>query len=151
MLRVFALMPFVVGIALLSCAKTDPVDDDATGVPDQLAGDRAATAAVALEFEGFVQRLLAERCRAGNAAPDDVTTRLLRERIGDRPLTDGEIVSIVRNWTVGELGTILATTDGGRTWQVQKRGGQRLAILCVHARPGGAPLDAARGRGGLLR
>ena len=74
-----------------------------------LSGDRAATAAVALEFEGFVQRLLDERRQAGNAAPDDVTTRLLRERIGDRPLTDGEIVSIVRNWTVGELGTIAAS------------------------------------------
>lgn len=35
-------MPFVVAISLLSCAKTDPVDDDATGVPDQMAGDRAA-------------------------------------------------------------------------------------------------------------
>ncbi len=72
-------------------------------------GDRAATAAVALEFEGFVQRLLAECRRAGHAAPDNVTTRLLRERIGDRPLIDAEIVSIVRNWTVGELGTIAAS------------------------------------------
>lgn len=74
-----------------------------------LAGDRAATAAVALEFEGFVRHLLDQRRQAGNAAPYDVTSRLLRERIGDRPLTDGEIVSIVRNWTVGELGTIAAS------------------------------------------
>jgi len=74
-----------------------------------LAGDRAATAAVALEFDRFVRTLLDERRRAGNAAPDDVTTRLLRERIGGRPLTDEEIVSIVRNWTVGELGTIAAS------------------------------------------
>ena len=42
-----------------------------------LSGDRAATAAVALEFDGFVQRLLDERRAAGEAAPDDVTTRLL--------------------------------------------------------------------------
>lgn len=74
-----------------------------------LSGDRAATSAVALEFDGFVGRLLDERRKAGNAAPDDVTTRLLRERIGDRPLTDAKIVSIVRNWTVGELGTIAAS------------------------------------------
>jgi cytochrome P450 len=74
-----------------------------------LSGNRAATAAVALEFEGFVRALLDARSQAGSAAPDDVTTRLLRERIGDRPLTDGEIVSIVRNWTVGELGTIAAS------------------------------------------
>ncbi|MFO0877527.1 MAG: YCF48-related protein [Gemmataceae bacterium] len=45
-------------------------------------------------------------------------------------------------WAVGELGTIVATTDGGQTWQVQRRGGQRLAVLCVHARPGGATLEA---------
>nr|WP_201861239.1 cytochrome P450 [Microvirga soli] len=74
-----------------------------------LSGDRAATAAVALGFDGFVRALLDEHRRAGDAAPDDVTTRLLAERIGDRPLTAEEIVSIVRNWTVGELGTIAAS------------------------------------------
>lgn len=41
--------------------------------------------------------------------PPDVTTRLLHERVNGRPLTDDEIVSIVRNWTVGELGTIAAS------------------------------------------
>ena len=71
-----------------------------------LAGDRAALAAVALEFDGHVRALLEARRRRGAAVPDDVTDSLLRERIGDRPLTDEEIVSILRNWTVGELGTI---------------------------------------------
>lgn len=42
MLRAFLLFPFAVVIALLSCAKNDPVDENAVGVPDQLAGDRAA-------------------------------------------------------------------------------------------------------------
>ena len=28
-------------------------------------------------------------------------------------------------WAVGELGSVLATTDGGKNWQVQRRGGQR--------------------------
>ncbi len=74
-----------------------------------LSGDRTATAAVALEFEGFVRDLLEARRGAGADAPDDVTTRLLGERVGDRALTDEEIVSIVRNWTVGELGTIAAS------------------------------------------
>jgi len=74
-----------------------------------LSGDRAATRAVALEFDGSVRDLLAARRKAGNAAPNDVTSRLLRERIEDRPLRDEEIVSIVRNWTVGELGTIAAS------------------------------------------
>ncbi|MBI5087621.1 MAG: cytochrome P450, partial [Actinobacteria bacterium] len=34
---------------------------------------------------------------------------LLRESVDGRPLTETEIVSIVRNWTVGELGTIAAS------------------------------------------
>jgi photosystem II stability/assembly factor-like uncharacterized protein len=44
-------------------------------------------------------------------------------------------------WAVGEVGGILATSDGGKTWNVQRRGNQRAALLCVHARPGGIPLD----------
>jgi photosystem II stability/assembly factor-like uncharacterized protein len=44
-------------------------------------------------------------------------------------------------WAVGELGTIIATSDGGKTWQVQHWGGQRLAVLSVHGRPAGMPLD----------
>lgn len=71
--------------------------------------DRTVTAAVAAEFEGYVADLLAVRRAAGDAAPDDATTRLMRERIDGRPLTDAEIASIVRNWTVGELGTIAAS------------------------------------------
>src|SRR5262249_40158710 len=44
-------------------------------------------------------------------------------------------------WAVGELGTVLGTRDGGKTWKVQRRGGQRAAILFVHARSQGVPLD----------
>jgi photosystem II stability/assembly factor-like uncharacterized protein len=40
-------------------------------------------------------------------------------------------------WAVGELGSVLATTDGGKNWQVQRRGGQRAAVLCIHARAAG--------------
>lgn len=71
-----------------------------------LARDRAALAAVALEFDWHVRALLEARRGAGAAAPDDVTTSLINERIGDRLLNDDELVSILRNWTVGELGTI---------------------------------------------
>jgi len=73
-----------------------------------LARDTAAMAAIALEFDGYIRQLLEARRQAGTAAPDDITTGLLRERIGDRPLNHEEIVSILRNWTVGELGTITA-------------------------------------------
>lgn len=45
-------------------------------------------------------------------------------------------------WAVGELGTILATRDGGKSWTVQRRGGQRAAMLLVHARGTNLPMDA---------
>jgi photosystem II stability/assembly factor-like uncharacterized protein len=51
-------------------------------------------------------------------------------------------------WAVGELGTITATSDGGKTWQVQHRGGQRAAVLFLHARPNGIPLDTVAQLGG---
>jgi cytochrome P450 len=71
--------------------------------------DRAAMAAVAVEFEGYVHDLLQAR-RAGAApACDDVTASLLRETVAGQPLQDVEIASIVRNWTVGEVGTMSAS------------------------------------------
>jgi photosystem II stability/assembly factor-like uncharacterized protein len=51
-------------------------------------------------------------------------------------------------WAVGEFGTVLATTDGGRNWRVQRRGGERAAVLFVHARAAGVPLDAVALLGG---
>lgn len=74
-----------------------------------LARDPAQLAAVALEFDGHIRALLRQRRDAGPRAPRDVTTRLIHERVGGRPLTDPEIVSIIRNWTVGEVGTITAS------------------------------------------
>lgn len=74
-----------------------------------LAQDRPAMAAIAVEFDGFIRDLLAIRRNAGDDAPDDLTTRLLGERAWGRPLTDDELVSMLRNWTVGELSTISAS------------------------------------------
>ncbi|MDX3810126.1 cytochrome P450 [Bosea thiooxidans] len=73
-----------------------------------LAKDTGAMAAIALEFDGYIGELLEARRQSGPAAPDDVTTSLLQEWIDDRRLSHDEIVSILRNWTVGELGTITA-------------------------------------------
>jgi hypothetical protein len=44
-------------------------------------------------------------------------------------------------WAVGEFGSIMATVDGGKSWRVQRRGGQRSALLFVHARAGSLPSD----------
>jgi cytochrome P450 len=74
-----------------------------------LARDNAALEDVSYEFDGYIRALLAERRDAGMNAPDDITSSLLRERVGDRLINDEEIVSILRNWTVGELGTISAS------------------------------------------
>jgi len=74
-----------------------------------LARDRAAMADVAQEFDGYIRDLLDSRRQAGEQAPDDVTTRLMREQIDGKPMTDEELVSLLRNWTVGELATISAS------------------------------------------
>jgi cytochrome P450 len=72
------------------------------------AEDRAAMAKIAREFDGYVDGLLQVRRAAGAQASDDITTSLLRQQVWARPLRDEEIVSVLRNWTVGEVGTISA-------------------------------------------
>jgi hypothetical protein len=44
-------------------------------------------------------------------------------------------------WLVCDFGTILGTTDGGKSWKVQRTGGQRAAVLFLHASGGSTPLD----------
>jgi cytochrome P450 len=70
--------------------------------------DPAATAAVAMAFDRHIRAVLAER-RRHPVRRDDAASRLLRERVDGRELTETEIVSILRNWTVGELATIAAS------------------------------------------
>ena len=44
-------------------------------------------------------------------------------------------------WLVGDLGQIVGTNDGGKTWKVQRAGGQRAAALFLHASGKNTPLD----------
>lgn len=74
-----------------------------------LSGDRDAMARVAVDFDSTIRSLLAERREAGDQAPRDITTDLMNETVKGRLLTDEELVSILRNWTVGEVGTISAS------------------------------------------
>lgn len=74
-----------------------------------LSRDEKAQQAVAAEFDGYIKNLLNVRRQAGSSAPNDITTHLLNNTTLGRPLTEDEIVSILRNWTVGELGTIAAS------------------------------------------
>lgn len=71
-------------------------------------GDRERLAELAREFEAQIESLLAERRERRVSPVTDVTASLLHERVEGRPLRIEEIVSILRNWTVGEVGTIAA-------------------------------------------
>jgi cytochrome P450 len=71
-------------------------------------GDRARTVEVAERFDHLIRTLLDAR-RDRPAA--DVTGELLEETVAGRPLTDEEVVSVLRNWTAGDLGS-LATSVG---------------------------------------
>lgn len=53
-----------------------------------------------------------------------------------------------QGWAVGTYGSILGTKDGGKTWRVQRRGGQRSGALFLHARGESIPLDTIALLGG---
>jgi photosystem II stability/assembly factor-like uncharacterized protein/tetratricopeptide (TPR) repeat protein len=53
-----------------------------------------------------------------------------------------------QGWAVGELGSIARTEDGGKNWRIQRRGGQRAAVLFVQSRPSTIPLDVVAQVGG---
>jgi cytochrome P450 len=72
--------------------------------------DRTRTAEVARRFTDLIRSLTDARRRAGEDAPADVTTELVRDRVDGRTLTDEEIVSILRNWTGGDLGSMALCT-----------------------------------------
>jgi photosystem II stability/assembly factor-like uncharacterized protein len=44
-------------------------------------------------------------------------------------------------WAVGDLGTILATTDGGHSWRRQQGGGARTAFVGFYSSPSDIPLE----------
>lgn len=71
--------------------------------------DRVALSALARELDAIVDDLIEQRIQRGAKASDDVTTSLMHQTVHDRRLSNEEISSILRNWTVGELGTISAS------------------------------------------
>ena len=70
--------------------------------------DRARTAAVAAAFDDLVLAQVRRRRAAGHAASDDPTSELLAVEVDGRTLPDADIVSILRNWTAGDLGSMAA-------------------------------------------
>lgn len=73
-----------------------------------IAQDRLTLSEHAREFEGIVDDIL-ETCLQTGAKPEvNVSAALMHERVGGQPLRREEIASLLRNWTVGEIGTISA-------------------------------------------
>ncbi len=69
-------------------------------------GERGATENVATQFDNIIRSIILPRRAANNAAANDVTSRLCREKVNGKLLTEEEIVSILRNFTGGDLGSI---------------------------------------------
>ncbi len=57
------------------------------------------------------------------------------------PLRGLTFVDEQHGWAVGELGTILASSDGGRTWRKQRAGGCQAAMLALVATADEVPLE----------
>jgi cytochrome P450 len=70
--------------------------------------DRSQTAAVAAAFDQIVLAQVQRRRKMGDAAPNDPTTELLGVAVNGELLPDADIVSILRNWTAGDLASMAA-------------------------------------------
>lgn len=70
--------------------------------------DRSRTAAVAAAFDQIVLKQVRRRRQMGSDAPQDPTTELLSVTVNGMLLSDADIVSILRNWTAGDLGSMAA-------------------------------------------
>ncbi len=68
------------------------------------AGDQAGLAHLARRFVDGIRNVVHDRVDS----TEDITGELLRIHIGGRPLHEIELVSILRNWTAGEVATISA-------------------------------------------
>jgi photosystem II stability/assembly factor-like uncharacterized protein len=57
------------------------------------------------------------------------------------PLRAISFVDDLHGWAVGQLGLILRSNDGGRTWRRQRSGGARAAVMAVAGVPQDLPLE----------
>ncbi|QDV24612.1 cytochrome P450 [Aureliella helgolandensis] len=71
--------------------------------------DREVLAALACELDLLIEKQLRQRRDSKSKADSDLTAALMHERVDGRKLNNQEISSILRNWTVGEVGTISAS------------------------------------------
>lgn len=57
------------------------------------------------------------------------------------PIHDLEFINDRQGWAVGSFGKIMATTDGGKTWRIQRHGERRAAISVQIATPTQMPAE----------
>ena len=69
-------------------------------------GDRARTAAVAADFDRIIATVVEPRLTDDTTAEGDVTRQLITDTNFGRPLHREEIVSVLRNWTGGDLSSM---------------------------------------------
>lgn len=69
-------------------------------------GDRARTAAVAADFDRIIATVVEPRLTDATTAEGDVTRQLITDTSLGRPLHREEIVSVLRNWTGGDLSSM---------------------------------------------
>ena len=74
-----------------------------------LAQDREAMSEIAREFENLIDHLIEDRLCAEAGPETDITAALMSDKVWGRTLSNEEVASILRNWTVGEIGTISAS------------------------------------------
>ena len=75
-----------------------------------LAQDSEEMAKIALEFDGYIRTLLqARREKPTGDVTDELLNNVVHLPEGDRCMSEEELVSLIRNWTVGELSTISAS------------------------------------------
>lgn len=72
---------------------------------------------------------------------DDGGTWSLSSTGQSLPLGSLSFIDAKQGWAAGALGTVLATSDGGRTWRPQRSGGKRAAWLTVFGEPTDLPLE----------
>jgi cytochrome P450 len=105
----FAVAAQVAFLRLPDAARAQVVEWQDANVRATRATDRTATAAVAAAFADLVAGWVATRRDPAAWPDDDPISGLLAARVDGRPLAEADLVSIVRNWTVGEVGSIAAS------------------------------------------
>lgn len=74
-------------------------------------------------------------------SPDQGATWKMQKSGQALPLHGVYFLDQLHGWAVGELGTIVATVDGGNTWKTQRQTGKRAALMLMHARADDVPLE----------